>query len=384
MQPPNAADEPRRARATSGAILVTGLFHPLARRIASLASNEGSARVVYLLATPGELASARTLAEHASPDCRVEVLEGDPASMDLGLAGSEYRALAKHLDRIHHLAHSADTSLDAATLAELNVAAALEAVELARTSGRARLVFHSSVFAAPTDGGVAYERACRGDEASHDPLTNARRRAEAVAWRASRDCEVVVLRTGGVVPVPDRDRPLVPLATNANLLGLLLVLAQDPEAQNTSAAPFAALARGLASAPLHLAPLDFVARACLALGARHEVQVTPLHLVAPRPATAGDIARKLRQLWGPSRRVPLGKALLTPKLLESLARAPRAFVERVATTRRFDTHHAARLLEAEGLSWPDPESYVEHLAQMLESELGDWRSNPDTPPFPHA
>ena len=275
MQHANPVDDPASpGRAPRASVLVTGLFHPLARRIASLASSEGHARALYLVATPAELASARALAAEASPGCRVEVLEGDPASMDLGLAGSEYRALAAQVDRIHHLAHSADTSLDAATLtalnaaAALNVASALEAVELARTSGRARLVFHSSVYAAPIDGGVAYERACHGDEASHDPLTTARRRAEAVAWRASRDCELVVLRTGGVVPVPERDRPLVSIATNANLLGLLLVLAQDREAHGASAAPFAALARGLACAPLHLAPLDFVARACWVLGAR--------------------------------------------------------------------------------------------------------------------
>lgn len=385
MQRPNPDDEsPSQARAAVGAILVTGLFHPLARRIATLAASESLARVVYLVATPGELASARAIAAQADPRCRVELLEGDPASMDLGLAGSEYRALAKHVERIHHLAHSADTSLDAATLSELNVASALEAVELARTSGRARLVFHSSVFAAPTDGGVAYERPCHGDEASHDPLTTARRRAEAVAWRATRDRAVIVLRTGGVVPVPERDRPLLPIATNANLLGLLLVLAQDPEAHGAGVAPFAALARGLAAAPLHLAPLDFVARACLALGARDELPDTPLHVLAPRAPTTGEIARQLRQLWGPSRRLTLGRALLAPKLLESLARAPRAFVERVATTQRFDTHHAARLLEAEGLAWPGPESYVEHLAEMLESELGGARPNSDPSSNLHA
>lgn len=385
MQHANPADDPAsRARAPRASVLVTGLFHPLARRLASLACSEGHARALYLVATPGELGSAHALAAEAAPDCRVEVLEGDPASMDLGLAGSEYRALAARVDRIHHLAHSADTSLDAATLAELNVASAREAVELARTSGRARLVFHSSVYAAPIDGGDAYERACQGDEASHDPLTTARRRAEAVAWRAARDCELVVLRTGGVVPVPERDRPLVSVATNANLLGLLLVLAQDRETHGAGAAPFAALARGLAAAPLHLAPLDFVARACWVLGGRADATGTPLHLVAPRPPTAGDIARELRALWGPTRRLALGRALLAPKLLESLARAPRAFVERVASTRRFDTYHAARLLEAEGLAWPGPESYVEHLAEMLEAELGGARSSLDPPPTPHA
>jgi len=56
----------------------------------------------------------------------------------------------------------------------------------------------------------------------------------------------------------------------------------------------------------------------------------------------------------------------------------------VATTRRFDTHRAARLLEAEGLAWPGPESYVEHLAEMLEAELGGARSSLDSTPTPHA
>src|SRR3982751_1902843 len=35
---------------------------------------------------------------------RVQLIEGDAASMDLGLSGAEFRSLAKEVDRIHHCA----------------------------------------------------------------------------------------------------------------------------------------------------------------------------------------------------------------------------------------------------------------------------------------
>ena len=63
MQHANPVDDPASpGRAPRASVLVTGLFHPLARRIASLASSEGHARALYLVATPAELASARALA----------------------------------------------------------------------------------------------------------------------------------------------------------------------------------------------------------------------------------------------------------------------------------------------------------------------------------
>jgi nucleoside-diphosphate-sugar epimerase len=369
----------------AGAVLVTGVGHPLARRVVALAAAGPTPRVVFVVARRDELEVATALASEAGIGARVEVLEGDPASMDLGLSGQEYASIARRVERIHHLAHTADGSLDAAELREINEACAAEALELSRSSAlRARLVFHSSIFTAPTEGGVAWERPCTSDEGTGDPLTAARRRAEALVWRAVGEIPLVVLRTGGVVPVPDRDRPLPSVATNPNLLGLVLVLAQDPEVRGSGSAPFAALARALSAAPLHLAPVDLVARACWLLGRRDDVLGRVLHVVPPRPASAGDVARMLRERLGPTRRLAWGRALLSTKLLESLARAPRAFVERIATSRRVDTHHASPLLELEGLVWPGPASYVEHLLQLFEDELGVHRAETSAPTIRHA
>src|SRR5260221_1463927 len=57
---------------------------------------------------------------------RVNLIDGDAASMDLGLSGAEFKQLAREIDRIHHCAEVSYLAVDRATAEHVNVDGARE------------------------------------------------------------------------------------------------------------------------------------------------------------------------------------------------------------------------------------------------------------------
>ena len=55
---------------------------------------------------------------------RVNLIDGDAASMDLGLSGAEWKSLAGEIDRIHHCAQVTYLGVDRKTAEQVNVAGA--------------------------------------------------------------------------------------------------------------------------------------------------------------------------------------------------------------------------------------------------------------------
>src|SRR5271170_3956009 len=90
-------------------LLVTGFPSLYARKMVRhvLAAEPGA--LVYAVVPADRAAGAQ--AEHDALDpadrARLVLVEGDPAAMDLGLSGAEFRQVAREVDRIHHLAHVA-------------------------------------------------------------------------------------------------------------------------------------------------------------------------------------------------------------------------------------------------------------------------------------
>jgi thioester reductase-like protein len=76
-------------------VFVTGFPGPRARHRAEAILAEESETHVWLLVAEATLAEAAARIDRWSERRRVRVLGGDPAGLDFGLSGSEYRELAE-------------------------------------------------------------------------------------------------------------------------------------------------------------------------------------------------------------------------------------------------------------------------------------------------
>ena len=88
----------------SDAVLLTGFPSLLARTVcAEIVQSDPQARVRAVVRSKF-LADATTFLEELPVEQRerIGVVEGDPASIDLGLSGLEFKALAREITHIHH------------------------------------------------------------------------------------------------------------------------------------------------------------------------------------------------------------------------------------------------------------------------------------------
>src|SRR5262245_42193047 len=107
-------------------LLVTGFPSVYARRMIEHTLNAEPRTLIYVLARPpaddenpteeaeAALYRPETAFEHLPPDQqnRIVFMDGDPAAMDLGLSGAEFRQLTSEVERIHHIAHTNHVDVD--------------------------------------------------------------------------------------------------------------------------------------------------------------------------------------------------------------------------------------------------------------------------------
>jgi len=127
---------------------------------------------------------------------------------------------------------------------------------------------------------------------------------------------------------------------------------------------------GRGSAPLHLAPIDFVVDAAWQLQGDERAIGRTFHLVDPSPLAARTVyeiiaARAHKKT--PRGFIPAGlaRALLRAPGLERLARAPLAFLESFNHMAFYNARNTLALLRGTDLECPPFESYVEHLIRYV-------------------
>ncbi len=162
-------------------ILVTGYPSLLARAVcAEIVQSDRNARVVCI--TRSKLAEdARAVLQELTPAQRerVRLMEGDAAAIDLGLSGSEFKALAREVTRIHHCAQVTYLGVDRATAERVNVGGAREALELARQCDKLEcLVFHSTAEVSGNRRGVVLESELRAGQSFRNVVEETKARAE--------------------------------------------------------------------------------------------------------------------------------------------------------------------------------------------------------------
>jgi thioester reductase-like protein len=189
---------------------------------------------------------------------RVNLVEGDAASMDLGLSGAEIRALAGQIDRIHHAAQISYLGADRKTAEHVNVDAVREVLEFARLCPSLKcLVAHSTAQVAGNRDGTVLESELKAGQAFRNVVEETRARGERMLRAAMDRVPIAILRPA--IVVGDSTTGEIDRFDGPYLL-IVLILTAPPD--------FALPLPGRGDAPLPLVPVDYVARAAHAIGKR--------------------------------------------------------------------------------------------------------------------
>jgi thioester reductase-like protein len=333
-------------------------------------SSDRGRTLVHALVRPQLEAEARAALDELPLEqrSRVQLIEGDAASMDLGLSGAEWKGLAKEVDRIHHCASVSYLGVDRAAAEHVNVGGAREVLEFARgCEGLKALVFHSMAQVSGDRTGLVLESDLNKGQGFRNAVEETKARAEKMMRAAMGSLPIVVLRPSMLVG--DTVTGEVDRFDGPYLLILLIV---------TSPPDFALPLPGRGDSPLNIVPIDYAMRAARAIGADPRAPGRTFHVVDPAPLTARRVFELVALAGG--RRLPRGfipanltKALLRTPGLERFAKSPRAFLDALGTPVTYSAANTDELLADAGIRCPPFESYVERLVEYVQTRLREKR-----------
>jgi thioester reductase-like protein len=349
----------------SETVVLTGLPTLLARRIAEEVLAAPGARVVAVVRPKFEEA-ARSFVEALPREARgrISLLAGDAASMDMGLSGAEFTRLAQDVDVIHHAAQVTYQGVDEKTAEAVNVRATREALELARAASHLRaFVHHSTAYVSGDRRGLVLESELDVGQRPRNIVEATKLRAEKIV-RAATGVPSIVVRPATVIG--DSRTGEVDRLDGPYLLLLLLL---------TSPADIALPVPTEGDALLHLVPVDYVARASVAIGRDPRAIGQTFHLVDPAPLTVRGTFELFAKAAG--RRLPrgfipanLGRAILRTPGLDRFVKSPRAFLEQLVTPVQFSARNVETLLAGTDIQAPALESYIDRMVGYVRDRVG--------------
>jgi thioester reductase-like protein len=358
--------------ASADVVLLTGLPSLVARAVCfEILRGDPTARVEAVVRSKFVEDARATLDElPADQRRRVHIVEGDAASIDLGLTGAEFKGLAREVTRIHHCAQVTYLGVDRKTAERVNVGGVLEAIELAASCDELEcLVLHSTAHVSGDRRGRVLESELAAGQSFRNVVEETKARGEKVAREAMGRVPITVMRPATIVG--DSRTGEVDRFDGPYLLMLLVV---------TSPPDIALPLPGRGDEPLHLVPIDWVARAAVALGRDPRAHGRTFHLVDPEPLPARRVFELVARAGGrrgPRGSIPanLAKAVLRAPGLDRIAKSPRAFLETLTTPVSFDAQNADELLPLLGIpSCPPLESYVEKLVEFVQERVRQRRA----------
>jgi thioester reductase-like protein len=354
-------------------VLLTGYPSLVARAVcAELLARDPKGSVVAVLRAKF-LSDAQAARQDLPPGARdrLHFLEGDAAAIDLGLSGVEWKKLARDVTRIHHCAEVTYLGVDRKTAERANVDGAFEVLELARACGKLQaLVLHSTAHVSGNRRGIVLEDELEAGQAFRTVVEETKARAERLARAAMTGLPIVVVRPS--IIVGDSRTGEVDRLDGPYLL-VLLVVTSPPE--------LALPLPGRGDEPLNLVPVDWVARAAVALGREPSARGKTFHLVDPEPLSTRRVFELVARAGGrrgPRGSIPtnLAKALLRAPGLDRIAKSPRAFLETLTTPVIHDSRNTASLLPTLDIpACPPFETYVDKLVAFVKERVRQRRAS---------
>ncbi|MBS2013985.1 MAG: SDR family oxidoreductase [Deltaproteobacteria bacterium] len=351
-------------------VLLTGYPSFAARKMCEELLRSGPRTLVHAVVPSKLEADARqVLGELTSEErARVNLLEGDPAAMDLGLSGAEWRSLASEVDRIHHMAQVASLGADRAVAERVNIGGAREILELGRACASLKcLVMHSTAHVSGDRTGMVLEGDLDRGQQFRNVVEETLARAEKMMRSAMPRLPVAVVRP--TIVVGDSKTGEVDRFDGPYFL-ILLIVTSPPEF------PLPLPAR--AEAQLHLVPVDYYVRAACTIGRDPRAAGRTFHVGDPSALTVKRVFELVAAAGG--RRTPgfipanLTKAILRTPGIDRLAKSPRAFLDALATPVTYSFANTAELLADTGVRCPPFESYVEGLVEHVQHRLREKRA----------
>jgi thioester reductase-like protein len=351
-------------------VLLTGFPSFVAKKVCEELLRPPGRTLVHALvrADAAEEAKSALDALPLEQRARVNLVEGDAASMDLGLSGVEFKALAQEVDRIHHVSTVQYLGVDRKTAEQVNIGGAREILEFASACGNlACLVHHSSALVSGDRKGLVLEDDLNRGQSFRNVAEETKARAEKV-MRASMDrVPIAVLRPSMIVG--DSTTGEVDRFDGPYLL-MVLILTSPPDV----ALPLP----GRGDLPLNVIPVDYFARAARALGSDPRAPGRTFHIVDPAPLTARRVFELVARAGG--RRLPRGsipanlaKVLLRTPGLERFVQSPRAFIDALVTPVTYSSANTDELLAMTGIRCPPLETYIDKLVEYVQARLRERR-----------
>ena len=352
-------------------VLLTGYPSFIARAMCTELVADGRRTLVHAVVRAKEAAEARALLDVLPLERRnrINLIDGDPAAMDLGLSGHEFNELTREVDRIHHCAQTTFLGVDEAAAEHLNVGGAREILEFAAAcKGLKCLVFHSTAHVSGDRTGAVLEDDLKKGQSFRNVVEETKGRAEKLMRAAMPKIPIAVLRPAMIIG--DSHTGEVDRFDGPYLL-ILLIVTSPPE--------LAIPLLGPGDAPLHLVPIDYVVRAACAIGRDPRAPGRTFHLVDPNPLTTRRVFEVVARAGGrrsPRGSIPanLAKALLRTPGLERFAKSPRAFLDALITPVCYDAKNTRELLADTNIECPPFESYAEKVVEYVQLRLRERRA----------
>lgn len=364
--------------------LVTGYPGFIGKRLVRRLS-EAPGRLV-LLVQPKHARAARAELPALGP-ARVEIVEGDVEHMHLGLSGAEFKALAREVTQVWHLAARSHLAAGRSEMRRVNVEGTRNVLDLCLAARRLRRLNHfSTAFVSGDRVGVILEDELAMGQRFHNTYEETKFQAELLVRRAQAELPATIYRPSIVVGdsrTGEIDRFEGPYA-------LAILLVASPVAVPLPLP-------GDAVAPLNVVPVDFAVDAAISISENPAGAGRTVHVVDPSPLSARRVyemiaeraGKKLPPVSVPSR---LFQAVLQLPFLERLSRTHRPAIEYVNHLAIYNCRTLLELLDGTGVRCPPITSYLDRLVEFVEAtyarrreqELDAEVEDPLAPPPPPA
>ncbi len=363
-----------KTRVTSARrILVVGAPHYAAIRLVWVVLAAEPSTSVTLLVRPDELERAETiLQKQMAFRSRISVIRGDSTRPGLGLGSTDLFQLREritdvyHFDALYHVGHAK------ARVEEVNIGGTRNLLDFARSLRNLnRFNFYSTAFVSGDRSGVVLEDELERGQHFRNTFERTRFTAELEVRRASMNMPVTVYRPSLVVG-DSRTGEFGPLDGPHYLIGML---ANSPDR-------LPPLRPEAVTFPVHLVPVDYVARAMHAISMKTSSEGQTYHLVDPNPVSNRHAFRLISQLAGkPRAERSTGHwiARVASKVpgVDRLGSGTREFLHELENQVLFNSMHTAAALEGTGITCPAFPDYAERLVRAVKREVGGWDATAD-------
>jgi nucleoside-diphosphate-sugar epimerase len=236
-------------------------------------------------------------------------------------------------------------------------------------------VAHSTAQVSGDREGVVLEAELKAGQRFHNVMEETRARGERMLRAAMDRVPVAVLRPS--IVVGDSTTGEIDRMDGPYLL-FVLILTAPPD--------LAIPLPGRGDAPLHLVPVDYVARAACAIGKHPKAPGRTFHLVDPSPLPARRVFELVAEHGG--RRSPRGfipanfaRALLRTPGIERFAKSPRGLLETLGTDVTFDARNTGEILRGTDIRCPPIASYIGRLVEYVKLRQREKRARHEAEVF---